>query len=259
MAGGNSKREISKRLAGIIQTVGTMNANIKNIAFYAFFKPAFELKAARELLLARMRELDIKGTVLLAPEGVNCSLSGITDKMDVFLPFLFESIGIKEPELKISYGNAIAFKRSLVKVKPLIVAKPGATPIDPSKDSAPYISPEEFHQWIKDNKEMVVLDTRNDYEYQAGHFKNSLHLGTKHFADFEGDLQKAPREWQNMPVVTFCTGGIRCEKAAPLMAKKGFQQVYQLDGGILNYLKKVGRGFFEGDCFVFDERICYPL
>ena len=102
---------------------------------------------------------------------------------------------------------------------------------------------------------MVVLDTRNDFEYQAGRFKNSLHLGTKHFADFEGDLQKAPSEWQSIPVITFCTGGIRCEKAAPLMLKKGFREVYQLEGGILNYFKEVGRGYFEGKCFVFDERV----
>lgn len=233
--------------------------NIKNIAFYAFFKPGFKLEDARDLLLQRMRELDIKGTILLAAEGINCSLSGISDQMDIFLPFLFDTISIPEPTLKISYGQKTAFKRSLVKVKPFIVAKPGKTPIDPTRDSAPTISPEEFHQWIKDNKKMVVLDTRNDYEYQAGRFKDSLHLGTRHFADFEGNLQNAPQEWQNMPIVTFCTGGIRCEKAAPLMIKKGFQKVYQLDGGILNYFKKVGRGFFEGDCFVFDERICYPL
>ena len=102
---------------------------------------------------------------------------------------------------------------------------------------------------------MVVLDTRNAFENQVGRFKNSFHLGTKHFADFEEDLGKAPPEWQSTPVVTCCTGGIRCEKAAPLMLKKGFQEVYQLDGGILNYFKKVGRGYFEGECFVFDERI----
>jgi UPF0176 protein len=147
------------------------------------------------------------------------------------------------------------FKRSLVKVKAFIVAAPGDTPLDLALDSAPYISPEEFHQWIKDNKKMLVLDTRNDFEYEVGRFQNSLHLGNKHFAEFEEDLQKAPQEWQSTPIVTFCTGGIRCEKAAPLMLKKGFQEVYQLDGGILNYFKKIGRGYFEGECFVFDERI----
>ena len=230
--------------------------NIKNIAFYAFFKPSFDLECARELLHHRMDELKIKGTILLSPdEGINCSLSGVIEGMDTFLQFLFETISIKPPEIKISYSDNIPFKRSRVKVKSCIVPKPGSTPIDLTQDSAPYLSPEEFHQWIKNNKDMVILDTRNDFEFQVGRFKNALHLGTKHFSNFEDDLQKAPQKWQNTPVVTFCTGGIRCEKAAPLMLKKGFQEVYQLDGGILNYFKTVGRGYFEGECFVFDERV----
>jgi len=229
--------------------------NIKNITFYTFFKPTFDLGNARDVLRRRMGELKIKGTILLSPEGINFSLSGIIEKLDTFLQFLFETIHITNPKLKISYSKEMPFKRSLVKVKPFIVAKPGNTPIDLTQDSAPYVSPEEFHQWIKGNKKMILLDTRNDFEYQVGRFKNSLHLGTKHFADFEGDLQKAPPEWRSTPIVTFCTGGIRCEKAAPLMVKKGFQEVYQLDGGILNYFKKVGRGYFEGECFVFDARI----
>jgi len=229
--------------------------NIKNVAFYTFFKPNFELEHIRAILHQRMLELKIKGSILLAPEGINCSLAGKTEEMDAFLQFLFETIGITNAALKISYSKEIPFKRSLVKVKEYIVAKPGETPIDLAEDAAPYISPEEFHQWLKENKKMVVLDTRNDFEYEVGRFKNALHLGTKHFADFEEDLQKAPQEWQSIPVITFCTGGIRCEKAAPLMLKKGFQEVYQLDGGILSYFKKVGRGYFEGECFVFDERL----
>ena len=229
--------------------------NIKNIAFYAFYKPAYDLAHAKVVLRARMIELGIRGTILLASEGINCSLSGETSQMDVYLSFLFEIIGVKEPVYKTSFSAEIVFKRSLVKIKSYIVAKPGLTPIDPSRDSAPYISPEEFDQWIKDNKKMVVLDTRNDYEFQVGRFKDSVHLGTKNFSEFEDNLQKAPAEWRNIPVVTFCTGGIRCEKAAPLMLKKGFREVYQLDGGILNYFKKQGQGNFEGECFVFDKRV----
>lgn len=227
---------------------------IKNIAFYAFFKPNYDLKQVQDAFYKRMKVLGIKGTILIAPEGLNCSLSGVVENIDLFLQFLFETIGIKSPQIKVSYSDEIPFKRIRVKIKPFIVAEPGKTPIDLTKDSAPYISPEEFHQWIKENKKMVVLDTRNDFEYKVGRFKDSLHLGTRHFADFEADLNTAPQEWQNTPIVTFCTGGIRCEKAAPLMRKKGFQEVYQLDGGILNYFKKVGRGYFEGECFVFDER-----
>lgn len=228
---------------------------IKNIAFYEFFTPDFKLEVVRDILYHRMEDWGIKGSILLSNEGINGSVCGITEKMDAFLKFLFETINIKNPQIKISYSQTIPFKRSRVKIKPFIVPKPGMTPIDLTRDSAPYISPEELHQWIKDNKTMVLLDTRNDFEYKHGRFKDASHLGTKHFADFEEDLQRAPVEWQQIPVVTFCTGGIRCEKAAPLMIKKGFQEVYQLEGGILNYFKKKGRGYFEGACFVFDERV----
>ena len=228
---------------------------IKNIAFYSFFKPDFDLEGVRDAVHERMNDFGIKGTIILGDEGINCSLSGLAESMDAFLEFLFATIRIPHSDIKMGISSQIAFKRARVKIKPYIVAQPGATPIDLSRDMAPYISPEDFHQWILDNKNMVVLDTRNDFEYQHGRFKNALHLGTRHFADFEDDLKNAPSEWQNSTIVTFCTGGIRCEKAAPLMRKKGFQNVYQLDGGILNYFKKIGRGYFEGECFVFDERV----
>jgi UPF0176 protein len=228
---------------------------IKNIAFYSFFKPSYDLENMRDILHTQMQEMNIKGSILFANEGINGSLCGITKEMNAFLEFLFKTIDITPPELKISYSKEMSFKRIRVRVKTFIVPQPGATQIDLAKDSAPYISPQELHQWFVDNKKIVLLDTRNEFEYQEGHFKNSIHLGTQHFAEFEKDLEKAPEEWKSIPIVTFCTGGIRCEKAAPLMLKKGFGEVYQLQGGILNYFKEVGRGYFKGECFVFDERV----
>lgn len=228
---------------------------IKNVAFYQFFEPAFDLAEARLKLRHSMRELGIKGTLLLSREGINGSFAGSAPETDTFIKILIQTIGISNPVLKISYSKKMPFTRALVKVKPCIVAEPGETHVDLSVDSAPHLAPETLHRWIEEGKEMVILDTRNDYEYQVGKFKNSLHLGTQHFADFEKDLEKTPPKWKDTPIVTFCTGGIRCEKAAPLMLKKGFREVYQLDGGILNYFEKVGRGYFEGGCFVFDQRV----
>ncbi len=202
-----------------------------------------------------MHQLDIKGTLLLSQEGINGSFAGPSEKMDTFVKFLLQTIGIPNPSLKVSYSEKMPFTRALVKVKPAIVAEPGVTPINLPADSAPHLAPEEFHRWVADGKKMVILDTRNDYEYQVGKFVGALHLGTQHFSDFEKDLEKAPEKWKDTPIVTFCTGGIRCEKAAPLMLKKGFREVYQLDGGILNYFEKMGRGYFEGGCFVFDQRV----
>ncbi|MBF0490903.1 MAG: sulfurtransferase [Candidatus Omnitrophica bacterium] len=228
---------------------------IKNIAFYHFFKPTYNLEETKNIIKARMVKLGIRGTILLASEGINGSFAGPIAAMDNFMDFLLKTIGGSHPILKITYSQNIPFTRTLVKVKPAIVAEPGTTPIDLSKDSAPYITPTELHRWIQEGKKVVILDTRNEYEYQVGKFKNSVHLGTKHFAEFEADLDKAPAEWKDTPIVTFCTGGIRCEKAAPLMLKKGFREVYQLDGGILNYFKEIGLGYFEGHCFVFDQRV----
>ncbi len=228
---------------------------IKIVAFYHFFKPNFDLHFARTLLRQRMIEQGIKGSILLAFEGINSSLAGPIKEMDFFIPFLLETIHITNPILKISYADTVPFKRSLVKVKPEIVAEPGTAPI-PLEEiaSVPYLAPEELNRWIKESRPMVLLDTRNNYEYQVGRFKDSIHLDTKHFVEFEKKLENTPEEWKNTPIVTFCTGGIRCEKAAPLMIKKGFREVYQLEGGILNYFEKIGRGYFEGNCFVFDQR-----
>jgi UPF0176 protein len=229
------------------------NLRIKVIAFYHFFEPDYNLEVMRMTLRRRMIELGIKGSILLANEGINGSLAGISEDMDLFIEFMIKNFKVS-PTLKISYCNKIPFKRSLVKIKPVIVCAPGSTQID-LQNSTSYLSPSELHRWIEEGKKMILLDTRNDYEYDEGRFKGSVHLGTRHFADFEKDLDKAPDEWKTTPVVTFCTGGIRCEKASPLMVQKGFQKVYQLEGGILNYFEKVGRGYFEGNCFVFDQRV----
>jgi UPF0176 protein len=228
--------------------------NIKVISFYHFFKPDFNLEIMRMSLRLRMIELELRGTILLATEGINASLAGPIEEIDLFMAFFKDQTHIN-PTLKVSYCEKIPFKRTLVKIKSDIVCPPGTTPIDPSENPVPFLSPSQLHQWIQEGRQMVLLDTRNDYEYEVGRFKGSVHLGTRHFADFEKDLEKAPEQWKDIPVVTFCTGGIRCEKASPLMIKKGFRKVYQLEGGILNYFEKIGRGNFEGNCFVFDQRV----
>lgn len=231
------------------------NPEIKNVAFYKFFHPQQEWAPLRAPIREKMKSHNIKGTILLSTEGINASLTGIAENLDTFLPWLLHTIGIQNIVLKSSLSKKTPFTRALVKIKKAIVTAPGSTPISLPEDSAPYLSPEKFHQWLAEGKKIIVLDTRNDYEFDIGHFKDSKHLGTKHFAHFEKDLEKTPTGWKDTPIVTFCTGGIRCEKAAPLMLKKGFREVYQLDGGILNYFKKMGRGFFEGGCFVFDYRV----
>ena len=228
---------------------------IKNIAFYHFFKPSGDLETAKDALRQRMLNLGIRGSILLSKEeGINSFFAGPSQDVDTFIEFLLQTIKIENPILKISYTDDIPFKRTLVKIKDEIVADPGPHHPDLENKPAPYVSPEELDVWYAQGKDMVIIDTRNDYEYEMGHFENAVHLGTKNFAEFEEDLKKTPEEWKNKTIVTFCTGGIRCEKAAPLMAKLGFKDVYQLNGGILNYLERVGKSHYEGTCFVFDQR-----
>ena len=229
---------------------------IKNIAFYHFFKPSGDLETIKDSLRQRMLNLGIRGSILLSKEeGINSFFAGPEDKVDIFIEFLLHSIQVKNPTFKVSFTDDIPFKRTLVKIKNEIVADPGPHHVDLENKPAPYVSPEELDAWYAQGKDMVIIDTRNDYEFEMGRFKNAVHLGTKNFAEFEDDLKKVPEDWKNKTVVTFCTGGILCEKAAPLMAKLGFKDVYQLNGGILNYFERVGKSHYEGTCFVFDQRV----
>ena len=127
--------------------------------------------------------------------------------------------------------------------------------MDPAGSSAEYICPKILKHWLDEREDFVLLDARNQFEIEVGSFKNSVSLGIAHFRDFEASLKTVPDEWKDRPVVAFCTGGIRCEKAALLLQRHGFKKVYQLEGGILNYFKQVGVQHYEGNCFVFDQRV----
>jgi UPF0176 protein len=140
-----------------------------------------------------------------------------------------------------------------VKVKPEIVTfrQPDC---DPANHPAPALNAATFKQWLDEGRDIVVLDTRNTFEFERGAFEGSVHLGNHNFTDFAQAVDAAPAEWKNKTVVTFCTGGIRCEKAAPFLQARGFKDVYQLDGGILRYFEEQGHAHYKGECFVFDER-----
>ena len=125
---------------------------------------------------------------------------------------------------------------------------------DPLAHKAPSITPAELKRWYEMGTDFVIIDTRNDYELEAGKFENALDIHLHEFKEFPDKIAPLPDTVKQKPVVLYCTGGIRCEKAAPLAQLAGFKEVYQLEGGILDYFKECGRDFFEGDCFVFDER-----
>ena len=159
----------------------------------------------------------------------------------------FESIRFHE-----TYSEFVPFQRLKVKLKKEIITirHPNTTP--DAEHRAPSISPEELKQWLDEKRDITLLDTRNEYEISEGAFENAVNPHIQHFTELAGAVENLDKK---KPMVMYCTGGIRCEKAALLLQEQGFENVYQLDGGILGYFAKVGGAHYEGRCFVFDERV----
>lgn len=230
--------------------------DIANISSYKFVSiPEDELPSMRKNILMRALELDLKGTILLSCEGINHFLAGLETNIKKMKAYLEDTYPCFEGlAYKYSYTDRKPFNRMLVKIKNEIIPM-GVEEINPEQETAPYIKPEQLKKWYDTQKDMIILDTRNDYEIRLGTFKNATHLNIQNFREFNDALDILGEDAKEKPIVTFCTGGIRCEKAAPLMLKKGFKNVYQLDGGILKYFEDVGEQHYDGDCFVFDLRV----
>ena len=225
--------------------------NILNIAAYRFVaveNPA-QLRAA---LKACAAELGLKGTILIAPEGINLFLAGAAAKVEAFLQTLRADARFAAIEVKRSWSAEPPFRRLLVKIKREIVSM-RRPEVDPG--AAPRLAPEELKRWLDEGREVVLLDTRNQFEVDLGAFEHTLSLELKSFSEFPHATPTLPQALKHRPVVTYCTGGIRCEKAAPWLISQGFREVYQLEGGILNYFEQCGGAHFRGECFVFDERV----
>jgi predicted sulfurtransferase len=142
----------------------------------------------------------------------------------------------------------------LVRLKKEIIAF-GVEGIDPARRTSPKLSARELKQWLDEGRPVTLLDTRNDYEVRLGTFRHALPIGVDHFRDFPAAVRRLPDTLKEQPIVMFCTGGIRCEKAGPFMEREGFRQIYQLDGGILKYFEECGGAHYDGECFVFDQRV----
>ncbi len=226
---------------------------ILNIAAYRFVA-LDDLAVLRAGLKARCTELRLKGTILVAPEGINLFLAGAVADVAAFLQTLRADARFAPIEVKRSWSAEQPFKRLLVKVKREIVSM-RRPDFNARALPAPRLAPQELKRWLDQGRNVVLLDTRNQFEVDLGSFENTLSLGLKSFSDFPRATAALPAALKDRPVVTFCTGGIRCEKAAPWLIGQGFREVYQLDGGILNYFEQCGGAHFRGACFVFDERI----
>jgi UPF0176 protein len=202
----------------------------------------------------------VLGTILLAEEGINIALAGTRAQIDAARQYFSGDSRFANIWLKESVSEEIPFSKLKVRVRHEIIAFDGAGASDRhlQRPKASTLAPSSVAQWIDDQKDFVLLDTRNDYEIQSGTFDTAIHLDIAHFRDFQDAVNQALAENRlnrDQPVVTFCTGGIRCEKAAPWMIEQGFREVYQIEGGVLNYFDQTGGRHWNGDCFVFDDRV----
>ena len=226
---------------------------ILNVAGYRFVT-LNTLPALRDRLHRVCADSGVRGTILLAPEGINFFVAGTPAAIVVLMKTLEAEQGLAGIALKRSCSVRMPFRRLKVKIKNEIITF-GVRGIDPARDPAPAIEPETLKDWLDRRDQVVLLDTRNRFEFEQGTFAGALHLGNDSFRGFAALAEALPALDRRVPIVTFCTGGIRCEKAAPLLRRLGYDTVYQLAGGILRYFDRVGSCHFSGECFVFDERV----
>ena len=226
---------------------------IVNIAAYRFL-PLSDLRPLRARLQSQCKDWELKGTILLSPEGINLFVAGVPEKIEQLLALLRSLPGLETLQVKVSETDHQPFNRMLVRIKKEIIAF-GVEGIDPARRTSPKLAPRELKRWLDEGRPITLLDTRNDYEVKLGTFRNALPIGIDHFRDFPQAVGKLAPELKQQPIVMFCTGGIRCEKAGPFMEREGFQNVFQLDGGILKYFEECGGEHYDGECFVFDGRV----
>lgn len=228
-------------------------SSIVNIAAYRFL-PLSGLEPLRAQLQRQCKDWELKGTILLSPEGINLFVAGTPDKIELLLAQLRSLPGLETLQVKVSQTDHQPFRRMLVRIKKEIIAF-GVEGINPALRTSPKLAPRELKRWLDDGRPVTLLDTRNDYEVKLGTFRNALPIGIDQFRDFPQAVGKLAPELKQQPIVMFCTGGIRCEKAGAFMEREGFQHVFQLDGGILKYFEECGGEHYDGECFVFDGRV----
>ncbi len=232
-------------------------STVLNISAYKFI-PLKDAANLRELLMQRAVVLQLKGTILLAEEGINMFLAGPAPAVRDFVTQLKTDARFADMAPKESWSDTQPFKKMLVKVKGEII-RMNHPAIRPAAGRAPSVAPATVKRWLDQGHDdagrpVVTLDTRNDFEVNAGTFDGAIDWRIKRFTEFPQALSSHLDELRDKTVVSFCTGGIRCEKAAILMREQGLEHVFQLEGGILKYFEETDGSHYTGGCFVFDER-----
>lgn len=212
----------------------------------------------QNIIRKKFKQLEIYGTILVGKEGLNGTISGKKDKLEHAIIFIKSIEGFENVDIKFSNSKINPFVRLKIKLKNEIVTI-GDNSINPNEVVGEYVDPKDWNDLIQD-KDTILIDTRNDYEYSIGTFKNSINPNTVRFREFPDWVRNqnfTDEDKKNKKVAMFCTGGIRCEKASSMMLKDGFEHVHHLKGGILNYFEKIDKdqSLFDGECFVFDDRV----
>lgn len=235
----------------------TPSLPILNAASYRFVH-LDDTAALRERLLEAGRQHGLLGTVLLATEGINFCLAGTEEGLDLFLDLLRSDPRLAGLDVKLSRSARQPFRKLLVKVKREII-RMNHPSIQPARGRAPAVDARTLKRWLDQGHDdagrpVVTLDTRNAFEVDHGSFEGAIDWRLARFSDFPAAVQAHRADLEGKTVVSFCTGGIRCEKAALYMREAGVQDVWQLEGGILKYFEEAGGAHYAGSCFVFDER-----
>lgn len=232
-----------------------MSSDAFTVAAYYKFVSLPDFEQRRQPLLETCEANGVKGTILLAAEGINSTIAGPKEGVEAVLDYLQSDPAIGPLVVKRSQADEIPFYRMKVRLKKEIV-RLGMPEVNPNDQVGEYVAPEEWNALISDPN-VILIDTRNDYEYEIGSFQGALNPKTKSFRQFPEYVKEELADKKDQPVAMFCTGGIRCEKSTSLLLKQGFTKVYHLEGGILNYLEKVDadNSLWKGDCFVFDNRV----
>jgi UPF0176 protein len=238
---------------GEFRVMGPVMPDTLNISAYKF-APLTGLEEWRSKLLDVCRENSLKGTILLSPEGINLFVAGERSGVETLLSTIRGMPGLGDFQPKESLSMQPPFGRMLVKIKKEIITF-GVKGIDPAARPTAKLPPRTLKQWLDEGRAVTLLDTRNNYEVRLGTFRGAIPADIDHFRDFPDAVKRLPAKLKEQPLVMFCTGGIRCEKAGPFMEQAGFKNVLQLDGGILKYFEECNGTHYDGECFVFDERV----
>lgn len=204
-------------------------------------------------------KLGLKGRIIIAREGINGTVEGIPKNTRAYREFLSSKRGFKDIHWKKSLGTGNLFPRLSIRVRDEIVSlslkRSRQTDVDPRKVTGIHLSPKELNSWFRKGEKFTIIDMRNDYEHKVGAFAGSVLPPLKNFRDLPKALPELKKKYAKEKVLTVCTGGVRCEKASGYLIKKGFKDVYQLDGGIVSYMEKYPGKDFEGALYVFDGRV----